>query len=147
MVDNADEAIRRAMEEGGFDNLPGKGKPLDLNENPFEDPEWRAANNMLHSAGFSLPWIESRREIESELQIARSALSSAWARRQSSLAANRPWSLVQEEWQAALGAFEDRIKVINKQIFNYNLEVPLAQLQLLALNVKREIEKITGTPS
>jgi len=59
-VPNAEEQIRRAIEEGKFDNLPGKGKPLNLEQNPFEDPEWRLANHVLITSGFSLPWIEKR---------------------------------------------------------------------------------------
>ncbi len=35
-----DEIIRQAMREGAFDNLPGKGKPLELIENPYLDREW-----------------------------------------------------------------------------------------------------------
>jgi len=37
-----DEIIRRAIEEGQFDDLPGKGKPLRLDEDPNSDPAWRA---------------------------------------------------------------------------------------------------------
>jgi len=33
-----EEAIRKAQERGEFDNLPGKGKPIDLSEY-FETPE------------------------------------------------------------------------------------------------------------
>ena len=69
---NAEEQIRRAIEEGKFDNLPGKGKPLHLDQNPFEDPDWRLANHVLKTSGFSLPWIEKRNEIEALIQTARS---------------------------------------------------------------------------
>ena len=47
-----DQKIREAMEQGEFDDLPGKGEPVDLSENPFEDPELRLAHRMLRSAGF-----------------------------------------------------------------------------------------------
>ena len=37
--------IREAIEDGKFDNLPGKGKPLDLSENPqlTSAPSWVSA--------------------------------------------------------------------------------------------------------
>ena len=41
-----EEQLRKAREEGKFDNLRGHGQPLDLSENPFEDPTWRLANDM-----------------------------------------------------------------------------------------------------
>ena len=34
-----EKAISEAIEKGEFDDLPGKGKPIDLKENPFEDPD------------------------------------------------------------------------------------------------------------
>jgi hypothetical protein len=71
---DTDEQIRRAMQEGQFEDLPGQGRPLQLDEDPFEDPDWRLAHHMLRSAGYSLPWIETRREIEADLAAARLAL-------------------------------------------------------------------------
>ena len=40
----ADRKIREAIAEGAFDHLEGAGKPLDLRENPFEDPSDRMAH-------------------------------------------------------------------------------------------------------
>jgi hypothetical protein len=62
----AERKIREAMEEGAFDNLEGKGKPLDLSENPFEDPSDRMANRLLKNNGFAPTWIEEAKEIEAE---------------------------------------------------------------------------------
>jgi DnaJ homolog subfamily C member 28 len=73
-----DDAIEKAMREGKFDDLPGKGKPLSLDENPHEDPDWRLAHHVLKNGGFSLPWIETRKEIEDETGRARQALRRAW---------------------------------------------------------------------
>ena len=37
----AERKILEGMEEGAFDDLEGAGKPLDLREDPFEDPSER----------------------------------------------------------------------------------------------------------
>ena len=66
-----DEQIRRAMKDGTFDDLPGKGKPLSLEGNPHEDPAWRLAYRMLRSGGHTLPWIEKREEIEADFEDAK----------------------------------------------------------------------------
>ena len=58
---NIDEQIRQAMQRGDFDDLPGKGKPLDLSENPYEDPGWRMTYRIFKENGYTLPWIETRR--------------------------------------------------------------------------------------
>src|SRR5579863_3609239 len=62
----AERKIREAIEDGVFDNLEGAGKPLDLSENPFEDPSDRMANRLLKNNGFTPGWIEEAKEIEAE---------------------------------------------------------------------------------
>lgn len=36
----ADRLIEEAMREGKFDNLPGKGKPIDSVAQPFDETKW-----------------------------------------------------------------------------------------------------------
>lgn len=59
----AEERIREAMEQGLFDDLPNKGKPL-----KFEDESWipedlRLAYKVLKNAGCIPPEMELRKEI------------------------------------------------------------------------------------
>ena len=61
----AERKIREAMEEGAFDHLEGTGKPLDLSENPFEDPSERMANRLLKNNGITPAWIQEAKEIPS----------------------------------------------------------------------------------
>lgn len=75
---NIEEHIRQAMQAGKFDDLPGKGKPLRMEENPHEDEAWRLAYHLLREGGFSLPWIETIKEIETDIEKARTALRRAW---------------------------------------------------------------------
>lgn len=136
---SADEAIRRAMEEGKFDNLPGKGKPLKLDENPHEDPEWRMAHQVLKNSGFTLPWIQARQEIEAELATARDALARTAQWRAQALAAGGAVEFVESEWQRASALFRLKAAAINKRIFSYNLEAPAAQVQIAQVDVEGEI--------
>lgn len=144
---NVEEHIQRAMAEGKFDNLPGKGQPLRLEEQPFESSEWRLAHHLLRNAGFSLPWIEERREIEAALQTARQALRRAWLWQQKALQAQRPSGWVNGEWQRALATFHEQIQALNRRILSYNLKVPSDQFQLLPLNEQREIERLESGAS
>ena len=58
-----DALIREAQERGEFDNLPGKGKPIDLDEY-FETPEdVRMAQSVLKNAGMTSPEIQLLKEI------------------------------------------------------------------------------------
>lgn len=137
-----EEQIRQAMEEGKFEDLPGKGKPLNLNENPLVDPEWRMAHHLLHSNGFTLTWIEKRKEIEEVHEKARGALARSWGWRQAALERGLPANLVEAEWGRAVEAFREQIAAINKRIFNFNLEVPSDQFQRRILNAELEIQAV-----
>jgi hypothetical protein len=59
----AEERIRAAMERGEFDNLPGKGRPLNLDDLENVPLELRAAYTLLRNAGFAPPEVELRKEI------------------------------------------------------------------------------------
>lgn len=70
----AEERIREAMERGEFDNLPGKGRPLDLDDLANVPEELRSAYRLLKNAGFVPPEVELRKEIARlEEQMAASA--------------------------------------------------------------------------
>jgi hypothetical protein len=58
----AEARIEEAMREGAFDDLPGAGRPLDLDDDRFVPEDVRAAYRILKNAGFVPPEIEARRE-------------------------------------------------------------------------------------
>lgn len=134
-----EDQIRKAIEEGKFNNLPGKGKPLRLDDDPHIDPDWRLAHHLLKGSGYTLPWIESRQEILSGIEAARDDFHYAWLWRERSLADGLPGAAVEAEWQRTLTAFSDRIRTLNKKILSFNLEAPSAQFQLNPLNIEHEI--------
>jgi DnaJ family protein C protein 28 len=141
---NIDEQIRQAMQQGDFDNLPGKGKPLDISENPHEDPGWRTAYRMLKENGYTLPWIETRRIIELDYERITQALHRSWNWRKK--AGRRPGIMrAEREWQQALQSFRDEVEELNKRIRNYNLEVPSDQFQKRQINADLTIQKIINT--
>src|SRR5690349_3476483 len=59
----ADRKIRDAQDEGAFDNLPGKGKPLKLEFDPRVPPEQRAAYRLMKEAQLLPDWIQLDKEI------------------------------------------------------------------------------------
>jgi len=61
----AEERIRQAMEEGVFDNLPGAGKPLQLDDDRMVPEDLRMAYQVLKNAGCAPPEVEMHREITS----------------------------------------------------------------------------------
>ena len=139
-----EEHIRKAIEDGKFNDLPGKGKPLKLEDDTFEDPDWRLAYHVLREGGYSLPWIEQRREIETEIEATRTALLQAWEWRQEALAEKKwAYAMVEEDWRRALKVFEQKVAKINQMIFDYNLQTPTDSMQIMKLNPQTELKRLS----
>ena len=101
----AERKIREAMDEGVFDHLEGEGRPLDLAENPFEDPSLRMAHRLLKNNGFAPAWILEGKDLEREI---------AWL----------------EEKRDRLPPAE-----LDRRIASYNLKVPVINLQKALLTL------------
>jgi len=148
-----EEQLRKAREEGKFDNLRGHGQPLSLDDNPYEDPTWQLANDLLKKNGFRPDWLEDDVSIRDQVAQARLAVLRAREWRTGELAALAGQSgaaaierrlLVEQEWEQAQARFRTRLGEINKQIFTLNLKVPSTRLQRLALDVEAELSKAAG---
>ena len=140
---NIEEQLRKAIEEGKFDDLPGKGKPLHLDEiNPHADSDWELAYHIIKEGGFTLPWIETIRDIENEIEAARKELQRAWKWLLIYLSADVPEDKASVEWKRAQADFKDKLEILNKRIRDYNLEVPNIRFQRPILSYEKEIEKI-----
>jgi hypothetical protein len=100
----AERKIREAIEEGTFDHLEGAGKPLNLQEDPFEDSALRMAHRLLKNNGFAPAWIEEAKEIEAESRRLR-ALGEAPAE-----------------------DLRDRVAALNRRIAAFNLKAPAVSL-------------------
>lgn len=130
------------MREGAFDNLRGKGKPLDLDENPFIDKEWQLAYHLLKQNGFAPQFIEQRQAIEAELAAAREALGRSWAWRQQALERGEEAGFVEAEWGRAKERLAQQVKKINKSIQVYNMGIPTNLLWKETAYTEKIIETI-----
>jgi hypothetical protein len=59
----AEERIRDAIQRGEFDNLPGRGKPLNLEDERHIPDDLRLAYKILKNAGCLPPELELKKEI------------------------------------------------------------------------------------
>jgi hypothetical protein len=59
----AEEKIRKALANGDFDNLPGAGKPLRLDDDSMVAPDLRMAYKLLKDAHCLPPELELHNEI------------------------------------------------------------------------------------
>lgn len=136
-----DKKIREAMEAGEFDNLAGTGQPIDLSENPFEDPDWRTANRLLRNAGFAPSWIEERKEIDAELEAARIVLTRNWKIKLNARETSNEQA-AGERWEKALATVRDQLLKLNRRIDAWNLKTPGAGFHRNRIDIAREIDRI-----
>jgi hypothetical protein len=76
-----EQRIAAARDAGELDNLPGEGRPLDLDDAPLVPEEVRVAYRILKNAGFVPPEVDERREIAGLSQLLRIAGDDATRRR------------------------------------------------------------------
>jgi hypothetical protein len=78
--------IREAQDEGRFDDLPGQGRPLHLDDDVLAG-EMAMAHHLLRNAGAAPPWIETDKSVRRQRERIEELLQRA--RRSSPLAADR----------------------------------------------------------
>lgn len=59
----AEEKILKAAENGEMDDLPGKGKPMKIDDDSRVPEDLRMAYKVLKNAGFTPPEVEARAEL------------------------------------------------------------------------------------
>lgn len=132
-----EKKLREAIENGEFDNLPGKGEPIDLKENPFEDPDLRVVHRLLRNAGFAPAWIEERKDIDAEFEALRTKLSRAWA-----LFGKGGKGPSEPEWERIVREFQGKIAELNNRINMYNLKAPGAVFHRKRIDAEKLIEAV-----
>lgn len=151
MPNIADEHIQNAMDDGAFDNLPGQGKPLRLEDERFVPPDMRLAYRIMRDNDIQPVWIAEQKELNQMIDEARQHLRGAahqHALIQKRLAGRRDLQSVKERIAAedhfsnVQAHFKDRLRVINKKIDVYNLKVPASHLTRDHLLAEQEIRKI-----
>lgn len=71
-----EQRIEEALARGDFDDLPGAGRPLDLDDDPLVPEEMRVANRILKNAGYLPPDVQNIAEVNQLLaQIERDEIA------------------------------------------------------------------------
>jgi DnaJ family protein C protein 28 len=139
-----DEVIEEAIRNGEFDNLPGKGKPLNLNNNPY-GKETELAYSLLKNNDYTLPWIATRREIFEQIELFRAELKETYRVYSAEYCMTKDEmarSALEAGWRHYLNnEVETAIQDLNRKIFDANLKQPREVVEILKLNMKRELER------
>ncbi|MDE0011618.1 MAG: DUF1992 domain-containing protein [Candidatus Poribacteria bacterium] len=139
---NVDEQIETAMERGEFKDLPGKGKPIKLDTNPFLTPQVRMANRLLKENGFAPRWIELEKEIREEKAQLKRLLINLKARRERLVALIQRYPHRREavirsfehERARGIAQYREKLENLNRKIQRVNLLAPAQNRQYALIN-------------
>ena len=137
-----EQRLQEAFAKGEFADLPGKGKPLELDEDPLAEPAQWMARHILRNSGMSLPWAEERRRIDEALAIATKRLERAWSAYAGDRGGELPSPAAESRWQKALATFREDTSALNRRIRTYNLSVPHVRFQRCFIEVRREVARL-----
>ena len=136
--------IEEAMQSGDFDNLRGKGKPLDTTPEPHVPPDMQMANSLLKNNDLSPAWISDRGAVLALIDRFSDKLRAAAADfAQARAEAGTPergrelddlWGRYVEGWRA-------EIVEINKRILTQNLKQPVTFLEIVPLRLEHELKR------
>lgn len=141
-----DDLIEEGREQGVFDNLPGKGKPLNLKRNRFA-PEKELAHRLLKQNDLKPAWIMARSDLTAQIDSLRADIKRKW------ILYEREYRLGQGEgqrnalviaWDDACLKWTETITELNQQINNFNLKRPSDNLELFKLSLDNELERISA---
>ena len=118
--------LKDAIEAGMFEDLPGRGRPLDLKDDSSVPDEWRLAFRLLKSSGHAPVWIELRQEALARLETASQDLRRAVSS-----------ECDQTTWLRASARFVEEVELVNRLIDEANLRSSSLLLQLPRYDAER----------
>ena len=133
----AERKIQDAIDEGLFDNLPGRGKPLDLSTNPFEPPGMGAVNRLLKHNKVLPLWLLLEQEIEASRALALATLA-RWEASEPGLRGTADYARLRAP---AREAYARHLKQTNDLILKYNYSSPFAHRAPVPLMLRQRLEE------
>nr|XP_020515879.1 dnaJ homolog subfamily C member 28 [Labrus bergylta] len=132
-----EDLIQESMARGDFRNLSGAGKPLNKFEhNPYADPMTHNLNRILIDNGYQPAWVVTQRDIRENTAHIRKRLLEGRAKLGDPMTPKD-----QSQWEQLCASVEEELVKLNKVVDNYNLIVPMLNMQMVHFSLSREIER------
>lgn len=130
-----EDLIQESMAKGDFDNLSGKGKPLQkFSDCPHIDPMTHNLNRILIDNGYQPEWILMQKEIRETIERLRKNIVTSRSQVGEPMTPYR-----QKQWNRICEQFIEDIKKLNKRVDNFNLVVPILSRQMVHFSADKEI--------
>lgn len=141
--DLIEDMIQEGQERGVFDNLQGKGKPLNLKGDVYED-ERKLAHALMKEHKILPLWLAKHNAVHEAAEALRADIGRHWRRHDQAYRYAQDKgrrSALRLSWDAHCRAWEERIEEINKQIADFNLRRPSEKMEIFTLRLADEIER------
>ncbi|NXD76871.1 DJC28 protein, partial [Halcyon senegalensis] len=136
-----EDLIQESMAKGDFDNLSGKGKPLQkFSDCPHIDPMTHNLNRILIDNGYQPEWILMQKEIRETIEQLRKSVVASRSKLGEPMTPYR-----QKQWSRICEQFTEDIKKLNKRVDNFNLVVPILSRQMVHFSAEKEIVRAQKT--
>jgi hypothetical protein len=136
-----DEIIREAMEDGKFSNLPGEGKPLNLDDDTNTPEHLRLTHKLMRDNDIAPDWIIDGQDLEAMREMLLKTLRRAGKTYRYNPNSNR----TETDWYRAQRLFVETALRYNRKVLTYNLKVPPGIAHRAPLNTEREIQRALET--
>ncbi|NXI35351.1 DJC28 protein, partial [Galbula dea] len=136
-----EDLIQESMAKGDFDNLSGKGKPLQkFSDCPHIDPMTHNLNRILIDNGYQPEWILMQKEIRETIEQLRKSIVASRSKLGGPMTPYR-----QKQWDRICEQFIEDIRKLNKRVDNFNLVVPILSRQMVHFSADKEIVRAQKT--
>ncbi len=117
-----DEIIQDAMRKGQFDNLPGTGERLKLDDDSWVPPDQRMAHKLLRDNDLAPDWMAQGKALDLERDTLIRSLQRARSPQQ-------------------IAVLREQVAKHNRQVLSYNLKVPAGVVHKRHFNFEAELSK------
>lgn len=125
-----DQMVRESIGDGDISHLPGAGKPLNLDDDPYTPNDKRVAFKIMKEYDAAPDWMMLGKTVEQTEEKLRKQIKIRATRYQHQHANALRKGIILEEikiensWITYIEEFTDRIDRYNKEVLLYNLNVP-----------------------
>jgi DnaJ family protein C protein 28 len=142
--DLVSKRIEEAMRRGDFDNLSGRGKPVDVSSEPFVPEDQQMAFKLLQNNDLTPDWIAERKEVLKSIEGFRAKLAAVAAQ------ARGQWEAAADDarrhdvgmtWLRWIARWEAEIAEMNRRVMTLNLRQPSIHLEVFKLRLDEELRR------
>ena len=152
----AERKILEAIEDGVFDNVPGKGCPLNLESDASIPVEIRAAHRVLKNANAAPDWVQLNKALSAMIDECRRMVPTFHRRYEEYFRRVKSADIINTEriqrefetwYERSVNEYRNALREANGSIQKYNLIAPSCTQSHIPFRIDEEIARLTSVYS